>query len=153
MSNEGAVASQEAGSRLIMALCRANEVEGALALYNDMVLASRPEPTHDLDSNLHSAMPSIASSADQQWVSDTAACKIELESRTGNSLGAMGAALDHGPQTVHKISDSDSTLKAPFELTMADRLGLRRGISYEDDYSAVMASEEYHPAKSRKSRR
>ena len=137
MSNEGAVASQEAGSRLIMSLCKANQVESALAVYNDMVLASG------------AAALSSSSAASQKAHIATK----DLGRSTSNEDAASGDT-DNGPHA-RRPAERNMMLNRPLgltDMTAADRLGLRRNMLFEGDWAAAPTRRKERLSSSKSSR-
>ena len=116
------MASQEAGSRLIMTLCKANQTESALAVYDDMILASSEAAASSSSANSQEARPAAnerrRSSFDKDVESDA----------SDASLNARRTAAQH-PTPSRPLSLSD--------MTAADRLGLRRNVLFEGDWAAA----------------
>ena len=133
------MASQEAGSRLIMALCRANQVESALAVYDDMVLASSASPrapansaaiSHSQTIEGHSPQSGKASPNSETVSSEAGQGSKRLSTRSG---GAITAEYCSDPMS--DLANPDEPPQA-FNLTAADRLGLRRSIICKDGWAA-----------------
>ena len=120
LSNEGAVASQEAGSRLIMALCKANQVQSALAVYDDMVLASSAAA-----SSTTPAPPGPTATSDHARSSCDGAAKPSASNNSFSTRLASGRG-----------SVRQQPLEKP-DVTAADRLGLRRTVLIKGDWAAA----------------
>ena len=155
MSNEGAVASQEAGSRLIMALCRANEIEGALAVYEDMVLASTPEC---LQAATPKCSPPSAISDTSTYSSPPSHIGADSLTNQHPETQSSGDSSDSTEQALRLIqpdatAERSSSLESILKLTAADQLGFRRRILYEDKEAGRLSGEDQQPAASTRTRR
>ena len=137
LSNEGAVASQEAGSRLIMSLCKANQVQSALAVYDDMVLAS------------NAAAVSLGSAASRKV--RTATKDHGRSTSDGNDESDDTDDILHARRTDRWDATPQRSLRLS-DMTAADRLGLRRNVLFHGDWAAAPTRRKERLSSSKSSR-
>lgn len=133
------MASQEAGSRLIMALCQANQPQDALAVYEDMILDNgrlkagsdntvRQLPAPDASS---SAAPAVSSAR-------LAASPSSLDGKSSRRPDRPSSPATFPPAEVARATETDC--ERGFRMTAADRLGLRRKLIPADEWDSIAAS-------------